>query len=197
MRGLATPLIIARRWKAPGIVVAIALVWLLWGVIANPIEVPGRTSVAADVWPLLPVLPALIVLDTAYSFADPIERTAARSRVVRKGTHVLMSSAAVALLTAFTPPHVEATVVARNAALAVGLAYLLSTFVMRSYALVLLAMLPAASWLLGSESPGHPPASWAWMMHGTESAVATIATTVVAILGGGLFLADRWSGSNE
>jgi len=175
--------VVLKRWRIGRIIVSIGAVWLVWGLLDGPLDVPGRDSIAADVWPLAPVFLALAIADSATCFSHETERTASRTLRGRKLAHVCLAGASVLALSVITPAGAATGVVIRNAGFLVGLGYLLLRLLSRPYALLTIAMVPPIMWIMGTQPPGVAPADWAILLHPKSSIVASTASAAAVVLG--------------
>ncbi|WKZ83129.1 MAG: hypothetical protein QY307_02440 [Acidimicrobiia bacterium] len=169
-----------------GISVAVAL--LLSAAFSTAVRVPGRVEVVADLWPLLPVIPAGVLLNACYYLGDDLERISVRSMAERKVGHVALSVVAIATLIALSPPGVNPSVACRNSCFLVGQGYALSGLVPRTWAMLIQVLTPAVMWLIGTQSPGIPPSSWAFLVHDSGSTAAAVAALTLLVCGLGVFL---------
>lgn len=178
---LNTYRLIARVWKLPLLAASIVVCWLLWGVLDTPIAVPGRSSVAEDVWPLIPAVFAIAVVESASIQHTPLERAASRSIAARRFAQVGISVFLLGVLLTAEPGAADRMVVSRNALLLVGAGYLLLAVAGKPAALLLLALGPSFMWILGSHGAGMPPAPWAVLLYQENVSLRWLAVGIMIV----------------
>lgn len=131
--------------------------------------------------PLLPALPAGAALNGAYWLTHESEMISPRSLALRKLAFLGLLLVAFSGYLAVSPG--STVVLSRNSGFLLGWGLVLARAVPRSWALLTHSMTPATMWLVGTQPPGVPPASWAILVHEGESVGAAVTSWLVLAIG--------------
>lgn len=145
----------------------------------RPVEVIGRVGVEAVLWPLVPVLLAVVVPASTAWRARALERVARRGHATLAGRHLGLVLASGLVVVASVPVD-QRVLVARNVLGLVGLALVGVRVLSVELAWVPLVGLAATTWLFGTRL-GGVPRPWALLLaepgHRWAWAVAVVAAS--------------------
>ena len=169
MTGWRATWVVARVWGARPIGLALVGMGALAALWQGRLAVPMRRDVAELVWPLAPLLLGFTVPSAAARAWTAEERVAPRSGWLRRLTFVgAVSGVAVVACASLTLLH-PFSVLARNAALLVGVGLAGAVLLPASLRWFPPVMVPIAMWLWGARSAGEPAAAWAVLLHRSGS----------------------------
>lgn len=189
MRRLGLLRLGAKRWRLGLVLLLIAISWAVWWTVSAPVPVPGRRlGLSAPIWPLVPALLAIGIIESASVLTEEPETLAARSLYLRRALHVVGAFVAVGLLITVLPDTDWRSIAVRNAALFLGVGYIFVSIGERTAGAVTVVLVAAVSWLRGTSGPMDPPSWWALPIHDASSRSAALVAIATAITGVAMYL---------
>jgi|GEM_PF-1282577 len=146
----------------------------------TPIDVIGRSSVQALLWPLAPVFLAACVPASLAWQARPQEQTSPRPHLELAARYVGLLAVACAVVVAVTPIDHRAVIV-RNLLLLIGMGLASARWLRSGAAWVPVILLSIITWLFGTQLGGEPE-PWAVLLapRGDDLARTASATVLAA-----------------